>query len=552
MRGAAHLDISNARRLGKRRPNRLGRASFPARLAIALIPLAIATEPTFAQSDAPSSQLEELKAGIDDLEARIDALMRASQDQGLTEARAEQIRGLVQDVLADADTRAGLLQSSATAGWDKGFFVRSADGNFELKLSGRLQLRYVYNHQSDPEDGDDHRAGFETRRVRLEFTGHVIDPRLTYAITASFARDGCALELLDAVVNYAFGHHWTAHIGRFRAPITRELEVLTKRQLAADRSPIDTAFPQDRFVGVGLDYEAERFRVISSFVDATPTLFEEQGWLGSVRGELIVWDNVAELSQTIYDDQLGGTGTISVTYTDLQQDSGVYSGTGNINEDPDFVDPSTGVYRLLSTSPCIDEADGDYVVDNHPDAFDLDQDDNGDPDEPTPDLVLNCRVVDDTTSPDGGGSGVYPFADMGAYEYQVDARADCPADIFPVAGNDWNVGEGDLGELLANWGSCSAPCPADLFPVGNPDGTVGAGDLGELIANWGMCATIQCQTDFGDSLMGGGGGGEGGGESGGFGEQDWPQVELTEELYHWLTSATLDEIIEWLWSLLEQ
>ena len=30
------------------------------------------------------------------------------------------------------------------------------------------------------------------------------------------------------------------------------------------------------------------------------------------------------------------------------------------------------------------------------------------------------------------------------------------------------------------------------------------------------------------------------------------KVELTEELYDWLTSATLDEIVEWLWSLLEQ
>ena len=287
--------------------------------------------------------------------------------------------------------------------------------------------------------------------------------------------------------------------------------------------------------------DAERFGG-GIFNDASSTLTVKNS---------IPWDNTDGQSASVAAEQLAGIGSISVSYTDLEQSSGVYTGTGNINEDPDFVDPSTGVYRLLSTSPCIDEADGDYIVDNHPDAFDLDQDDNGDPDEPTPDLVLNCRVVDDTTSPDGGGSGDYPFADMGAYEYQVDARADCPADIFPVAGNDWNVGEGDLGELLANWGSCSAPCPADLFPVGNPDGTVGAGDLGELIANWGMCATIQCETDFGDSLMGGGGGGGGGGGES-FGEQHWPEVELTEELYDWLTSATLDEIIEWLWSLLEQ
>ena len=70
---------------------------------------------------------------------------------------------------------------------------------------------------------------------------------------------------------------------------------------------------------------------------------------------------------------------------------------------------------------------------------------------------------------------------------------ECPADIAPAAGGDCNadgngdVGAGDLGELLANWGSNPTNDCADIAPVGNPDGTVGAGDLGELLANWGQC-----------------------------------------------------------------
>ena len=62
-----------------------------------------------------------------------------------------------------------------TAGWDKGFYLASADGNFKLKIGGYLQYRYVFNNQdSSPED--DNRGGFENTRTRLKFAGHVGDP----------------------------------------------------------------------------------------------------------------------------------------------------------------------------------------------------------------------------------------------------------------------------------------------------------------------------------------------------------------------------------------
>jgi hypothetical protein len=51
-----------------------------------------------------------------------------------------------------------------------------------------------------------------------------------------------------------------------------------------------------------------------------------------------------------------------------------------------------------------------------------------------------------------------------------------PADF----NDDGDVGAGDLGELLANWGKCPG-CATDL----SGDGNVGAEDLGELLANWG-------------------------------------------------------------------
>ena len=62
-------------------------------------------------------------------EAKIAAMEAAQNQSWLTEQRASEIRGLVQDVLADADTRASLLQTGMTAGYDNGAVIGSADGN---------------------------------------------------------------------------------------------------------------------------------------------------------------------------------------------------------------------------------------------------------------------------------------------------------------------------------------------------------------------------------------------------------------------------------------
>jgi len=46
-----------------------------------------------------------------------------------------------------------------------------------------------------------------------------------------------------------------------------------------------------------------------------------------------------------------GTGVLSVTYSNVQQASGIFSGTGNINDDPSFV--SSTDLHLTSSSNCL-------------------------------------------------------------------------------------------------------------------------------------------------------------------------------------------------------
>ena len=62
----------------------------------------------------------------------------------------------------------------------------------------------------------------------------------------------------------------------------------------------------------------------------------------------ILWNN---LQQEIY---LSGGSSIIINYSDIQ---GGWAGTGNINEDPVFIDPLNYNFHLTEDSPCIDAGD---------------------------------------------------------------------------------------------------------------------------------------------------------------------------------------------------
>ena len=92
------------------------------------------------------SQIAELKKVVANQSREIAAMKQEDGESWLTEQRAGEIRGIVQDVLADADSRTSFQDSGAMAGWNKGFFLASPDGNFKLKISGQVQVRYILNH----------------------------------------------------------------------------------------------------------------------------------------------------------------------------------------------------------------------------------------------------------------------------------------------------------------------------------------------------------------------------------------------------------------------
>jgi hypothetical protein len=96
----------------------------------------------------------------------------------------------------------------------------------------------------------------------------------------------------------------------------------------------------------------------------------------------ILWDGGSE----VYN---GDNSTITISYSDIE---GGYGGTGNIDENPLFVDPSDNL-RLLADSNCIDTGNNSAV-----------------PSGVTTDLDGHPRIVD-------GDGNITALVDMGAYEF---------------------------------------------------------------------------------------------------------------------------------------
>lgn len=78
----------------------------------------------------------------------------------------------------------------------------------------------------------------------------------------------------------------------------------------------------------------------------------------SVRSS-IVWNN----APYEIEDGSGSSADIVISYSDVKRTTGVWSGTGNINADPLFVDAQNGDFHLSGDSPCINTGDPTGALD---------------------------------------------------------------------------------------------------------------------------------------------------------------------------------------------
>ncbi|MEM1423308.1 MAG: porin [Planctomycetota bacterium] len=184
-------------------------------------------------------------------------------------ASADEVRAIVAEMMADAQTRSSLLQSGGMAGYDNGFMISDASGNNTLKINGGLQFRYTASFLDDNNITDDYEGGFSNPRTQLWFSGNVGDKAIGYEIRGEFSdgTTGGTFNLQNAFLTYSFDNGLQMKFGQFRPDFARERNVRGFHQLAADRSLTGELFGQTETQGIQLSWNNEDFRWSFSFSD---------------------------------------------------------------------------------------------------------------------------------------------------------------------------------------------------------------------------------------------------------------------------------------------
>jgi len=167
-------------------------------------------------------------AQIAELKQELAELKQQNGQDWLTEQRSSEIRGIVQDVLADN---------------------RAKD------------QRTAY--------------GFENRRTKLDFQGNVFSKDWTYRVRSNFVNGGQGISNLEfAYVEKAMDNGMSIRVGQFQAPWLREVLVDSSMQLAAERSVMAQLFSQGYSQGIQWGMENDSYRINAGFFDgvggATP------------------------------------------------------------------------------------------------------------------------------------------------------------------------------------------------------------------------------------------------------------------------------------------
>ncbi len=252
---------------------------------MALTSLAMATSASAMDAPAPApaedwqQAIKDLARENAELRQRVSELEQKDGDTWLTEQRANQIRALVEDVLADADARSSLLRAGASAGWDNGFYISSADGNYTLAIDGQLQVRWVDSYHNE---ADHNRGGFENTRTKLTFRGHIVNDAFSYLVRAGFERrdfnssgddfvpspiNGGDFNLQDAWIRWDLNNQWNFRVGQFKLPFNREELVSSQYQLLVERSLVNQNLNIGRSQGFQLEFITQDIRAALMYSD---------------------------------------------------------------------------------------------------------------------------------------------------------------------------------------------------------------------------------------------------------------------------------------------
>lgn len=182
-------------------------------------------------------------------------------------------------------------EKKPNAGFDEGFFLRSDDEKYSLKITGRFQPYFNYAYARAPKDS---RPQLEVRRARLVLEGNLHGKSLEYKLQADFGKGRPSVRDAHFDVKLV-GDAWL-RFGQWKRPFSRQHITSSGRQELTDRSLTDDAFGGGRDVGIAIHNNYEK----SPDVEWTIGVFNGRG-------------EEPALSGTVTVDPMTGMGTIGPT-----------------------------------------------------------------------------------------------------------------------------------------------------------------------------------------------------------------------------------------------
>ncbi len=150
-------------------------------------------------------------------------------------------------------------------GYKKGFYFRTRDDKFFMRMTGRIQMRYGYTDR-DNESGEEDDSSFRLRRARLKWDGYaykhfkykielalkshsVKSSSFTTSDDATGSVSPKAVEIIDWWAEYKKYHFAKIRFGQWKVPFNRQRVVSSANLQMIDRATSQDEFTMDRQVG---------------------------------------------------------------------------------------------------------------------------------------------------------------------------------------------------------------------------------------------------------------------------------------------------------------
>ncbi|MBN2715693.1 MAG: hypothetical protein JXX14_07540 [Deltaproteobacteria bacterium] len=170
---------------------------------------------------------------------------------------------------------------SEYVGYDGGFYLNDASGNYSLKMNARMQAKYTFEAVDNGGRDRDLESHFSIPAARIKFKGHVISKSVGYALQLDFGKGGALLK--DFYADFAFvKNKFHLRVGQWVKPWSRQQITSSGKLEFTERAMTDKAFGAGRDIGLALHNNYEKSPLFEWVIGAFNGTGEKPKFTGSV------------------------------------------------------------------------------------------------------------------------------------------------------------------------------------------------------------------------------------------------------------------------------